>query len=82
MKKFKICIVGCGFMTREGHGPSCVKYAAEHEDVELAACCDINLAAAHVTPDTLTRDISVALLNRKIQHIRKRKKNYKKCGIL
>ncbi len=95
MKKFKICIVGCGFMTREGHGPSCVKYAAEHEDVELAACCDINLAAAQeicsrfgfaraytsylemaerekpdavlvVTPDTLTRDISVALLNRKI----------------
>ena len=46
MKKFKICIVGCGFMTKEGHGPSCAKYASEHEDVELAACCDINLAAA------------------------------------
>ena len=95
MKKFKICIVGCGFMTKEGHGPSCAKYASEHEDVELAACCDINLAAAReicnrfgfaraytdylemaerekpdavlvVTPDTLTRDVSVALLKRKI----------------
>lgn len=95
MKKFKICIVGCGFMTKEGHGPSCAKYASEHEDVELAACCDINLAAAQeicnrfgfaraytdylemaeqekpdavlvVTPDTLTRDVSVALLKRKI----------------
>ena len=95
MSDFKICIVGCGFMTQKGHGPSCAKYAAEHDGVVLAACCDINPAMTQkictefgflraytdyiemvecekpdevlvVTPDTLTRDVSVALLERKI----------------
>ena len=43
---FKICLIGCGYMTREGHGSSCAQYAAGHEGVELAACCDINPEAA------------------------------------
>lgn len=43
---FKICLIGCGYMTRDGHGPSCAQYGKEHEDAVLAACCDINLEAA------------------------------------
>lgn len=46
MKKFKICLIGCGFMTHNGHGPACMKYAKEHENVTLAACCDVNIDAA------------------------------------
>lgn len=95
MKEFKICLIGCGQMTKDGHGLSCQKYAKEHDDVILAACCDINLEAAEfackeygfqkaytdylemvdqekpdvvlaVTPVELTKEISVALLERKI----------------
>ena len=43
---FKICLIGCGYMTKDGHGPSCAAYAQKHEDTELAACCDIRLDAA------------------------------------
>lgn len=43
---FKICLIGCGYMTRDGHGPSCAQYARTHEDVELVACCDLNPEAA------------------------------------
>lgn len=39
---FKICVVGCGYMAFNGHGPSYKKYANLHTDVELAACCDID----------------------------------------
>ena len=39
---FKICAVGCGAMAARGHGPSFQKYAGEHEDVTLAACCDLD----------------------------------------
>ena len=46
MSEFKICLIGCGFMTNSGHGPSCKKYAETHEDVRLTACCDINIDAA------------------------------------
>ena len=46
---FKICLIGCGYMTRDGHGPSCAQYARTHEDVELTACCDINPEAAEAT---------------------------------
>lgn len=43
---FRICLIGCGFMTRTGHGPACRQYAQTHSDTVLSACCDINLAAA------------------------------------
>ena len=43
---FKICLIGCGYMTRDGHGPSCAQYAQTHSDTVLAACCDINLEVA------------------------------------
>ena len=46
MKEFKICLIGCGQMTKDGHGLSCRKYADEHENVVLSACCDINPEAA------------------------------------
>lgn len=46
MHDFKICLIGCGDMTRNGHGPSCKKYAEEHEGVVLAACCDIDIERA------------------------------------
>lgn len=39
---FKICSIGCGDMSTIGHGPSFRKYAQEHPDVTLAACCDLN----------------------------------------
>lgn len=43
---FKICLIGCGYMTKAGHGPACHKYASLHSDAMLAACCDINIDAA------------------------------------
>lgn len=46
---FKICLIGCGYMTRDGHGPSCAQYVRTHEDTQLAACCDIDLEAAQAT---------------------------------
>ena len=46
MNKFKICLIGCGGMTRNGHGPSCKKYAEEHEGTVLAACCDLDIEKA------------------------------------
>lgn len=39
---FRICTIGCGNMATAAHGPSYAKYAAEHPDTELAACCDLD----------------------------------------
>lgn len=39
---FKICVVGCGYMALNGHGPALRKYREQHPDVELTACCDID----------------------------------------
>ena len=39
---FKICVLGCGSVATSGHGPSLQRYAAEHPDVVLAGCCDLN----------------------------------------
>ena len=38
---FKICVIGCGGMSRGGHGPSFKKYKEDYSDVCLAACCDL-----------------------------------------
>lgn len=38
----KICLVGCGYMAENGHGPMLRKYAAGRPGVELAGCCDIS----------------------------------------
>jgi predicted dehydrogenase len=39
---FKICIIGCGWVSNFGHGPAYQKYAKDNPDVELTACCDID----------------------------------------
>lgn len=49
MSEFKICLIGCGGMTQNGHGPSCQKYAQEHEWAVLAACCDLDMEKAKKT---------------------------------
>lgn len=38
---FNICLVGCGGIAVQGHGPMMMKYAAMREGVRLAACCDL-----------------------------------------
>jgi len=43
---FKIAVIGCGYITGASHGPAYVRYAAQHADVELAACCDVDGARA------------------------------------
>jgi myo-inositol 2-dehydrogenase / D-chiro-inositol 1-dehydrogenase len=43
---FKICVIGCGHITQHSHGPAYRQYAAEHPDVELAACCDLDVQRA------------------------------------
>lgn len=48
---FKICLIGCGYMTWDGHGPSCAQYVRTHSDTVLAACCDLNLEAAQAACD-------------------------------
>lgn len=39
---FKICLIGCGYMAVNGHGPSFRKYASLYSDVVLAGCCDVS----------------------------------------
>ena len=43
---FRICVVGCGNMSKGGHGPSFRKYKADYSDVCLAACCDLDAQKA------------------------------------
>lgn len=43
---FKICSIGCGGMAQAGHGPAFRKYAQEHPDTILAACCDVDASRA------------------------------------
>jgi predicted dehydrogenase len=43
---FNICLVGCGGIAKRFHGPSYERYAALHEGIELAACCDTHAQAA------------------------------------
>jgi len=39
---FKICVIGCGWISDFGHGKAYQKYVELNPDVELSACCDIN----------------------------------------
>ena len=41
-----ICTIGCGKHSAYVHGPSCARYAREHEGTRLAACCDLDPARA------------------------------------
>jgi myo-inositol 2-dehydrogenase / D-chiro-inositol 1-dehydrogenase len=43
---FKIAVIGCGWVSTACHGPVYQRYAAAHPDVELAACCDVDLSKA------------------------------------
>jgi myo-inositol 2-dehydrogenase/D-chiro-inositol 1-dehydrogenase len=38
---FKICVIGCGGIAFNQHGPAYDKYAREHPGTQLAACCDL-----------------------------------------
>ena len=38
---FKICVIGCGVLANSHHGPAYVKYAHNHANTELTACCDL-----------------------------------------
>ncbi len=38
---FKICVIGCGALANSHHGPAYVKYARDHLNTELTACCDL-----------------------------------------
>jgi len=39
--EFKICIIGCGWMSITGHGPACKHYETLHANTKVVACCDI-----------------------------------------
>ena len=39
---FKICVISCGAIAFQMHGPAYKKYAALHTDTDLAACCDLD----------------------------------------
>jgi predicted dehydrogenase len=45
---FSLCTIGCGSMASHAHGPAYAKYAAEHPDTNLAACCDLNAERAEM----------------------------------
>ena len=38
----KFCMVGCGYLSVDQHGPSVAGYIERHGGVEFAACCDID----------------------------------------
>ena len=42
----KICMIGCGSFARLVHGPAQRRCADTHPDVELAACCDVDVRRA------------------------------------
>ncbi|WP_158629922.1 Gfo/Idh/MocA family protein [Cohnella sp. AR92] len=42
----RVLLVGCGGISRRGHGPALRRYAAAHLDVELAACADLDAGIA------------------------------------
>lgn len=44
----KICVIGCGWVAMSNHGPALARYAAEHDDIHLAGCCDVNLTQAQI----------------------------------
>ena len=43
----KFAVVGCGAHATGSHGPALARYAREHAEVELAACCDLDAERAH-----------------------------------
>ena len=43
---FKIAVIGCGWISTACHGPVYIKYAADHPDTELTACCDVDASRA------------------------------------
>ncbi len=43
---FKLCVIGCGPMATDWHGPSYQAYLATHPDWVLAGCCDLDGAKA------------------------------------
>jgi predicted dehydrogenase len=42
----KLCAIGCGQHAWSSHGPAQARYAAEHPELRLAGCCDLELARA------------------------------------
>jgi myo-inositol 2-dehydrogenase / D-chiro-inositol 1-dehydrogenase len=38
----RLCVVGCGEHANSSHGPAQKRYAAEHPEVVLAGCCDVD----------------------------------------
>jgi len=42
----KICVIGCGWMARAGHGPSYRHYLTHYPDTQLSACCDVDAGRA------------------------------------
>jgi len=38
---FKICVVGCGWVTETQHGPAYKLYESLYENTYVAACCDV-----------------------------------------
>ena len=46
---FKICVICCGGIAFNSHGPGYKKYAEQHKDTILAACCDIDEKKRRIT---------------------------------
>jgi myo-inositol 2-dehydrogenase/D-chiro-inositol 1-dehydrogenase len=42
----KLVMIGCGEHAGIAHGPAQARYAAQHADLALAACCDVDAARA------------------------------------
>ncbi|MEX0744709.1 MAG: Gfo/Idh/MocA family oxidoreductase [Phycisphaeraceae bacterium] len=42
----RICLIGCGGIARDGHGPSLRRCVEQGLEVTLAACCDLDAARA------------------------------------
>jgi myo-inositol 2-dehydrogenase / D-chiro-inositol 1-dehydrogenase len=41
----RMCVIGCGWIVQSNHGPA-LRVLAQRGEVELAACCDLDAAAA------------------------------------
>jgi len=42
----KFCVIGCGNIATNCHGPSYIAYQKQNPDLELTACCDIDAESA------------------------------------
>ena len=67
---FRISLIGCGGISRVGHGPALTRIASSDPEVELAACCDIREEQARSFADTFGFSSAYTDMDRMLDEVR------------